>query len=206
MISEEVKLVQTSISYRTVLYGLVGSVFFGTFAYLLITLEWSVAKGTDPETVQVVAWGFRAFFIFFALWSLFSAFNTKTFQLTNDELVISRPLLLTKTSLPLSNIRRLSEDEFKINPSSGGSRINVYEGKQLLIEFANSKKIKMNSYEVAEYSEFRNRLSALTRRHNVKQTLSKGYVKSAKNEGYGWLAIFILLTFGLVISVTSSKV
>lgn len=205
MISKEARLVKTSISYRTVLYGVVGSVFFGTFAYLLITLEWSAAKGTDPETAQVMAWVFRALFIFFALCSLFSAFNTKTFQLTNDELVIIRPLLLTKSVLPLSTIRRLSEEEFKINPATGSSRINVYEGKQLIIEFANSKKIKMNSYEVAEYSEFRNKLSALVRRYDIKQTLSKDYIKSATHEGYGWLAILILLTLGLVISLVSSK-
>lgn len=205
MISEEIKPFTTTISYKSVLYGLVGAVFFGTIAYLLFTSDIKVAKGTDQETAEVFIWGLKALFVFFALWSLISAFNTKIYQLQLEELVIIKPLLFHKTAHHLSAISRLNEEDFKINPSSGGSRINVYEGKQLVIELRNGKKMKLNSFEVKEYMGFRNKLAIMCRSHQVRIDVGRSRVESGAYSGWGWLLFAILLTIGLVISVLTSN-
>lgn len=191
-------------SLRTIGFGLFGALFFGSFVYLMASSEWTVADGTDYKTGMTIMWIVLGAFVFFMLACLWATLTIKTIVLTSKTLIIKRPFLLLKKTVPIDNIRQVTESTFKINPTVRWTTYNVYEGKQILIECFNGKSILLNSFEISDYYNLTKQLNKLRRDKDKK---SEDYYEDLKNEnqGYGWLIFVALLTIGLIYSIIKQK-
>ena len=197
-------IMTTKPSIKTIGFGLVGTLFFGAFVYLMLSMKWNVAAGTDYKTGMAIMWVILGIFIFFSVGSLWTIFNIKTIILTSKTLIINRPFLLFKKTIPIDNIRQVTETPFKINPTIRWRTYNVYEGKQISLEFRQGKAIKLNSFEIPEYYSFTKNLNKLRRTKEESENEAEEFAHN-KNQGYGWLILICLLTFGLIYSIIKQK-
>jgi hypothetical protein len=195
---------KTKPSIKTIGFGLVGTLFFGALAYLLIKAKMEV-HGVDYNTGMTIKWVFIGVFIFFSIGSLFSALNIKTVVLTNNNLIIKRPLFLLKTIIPLSNIKSISEGPLKIKTSYRYRNYNIYDGQQITIEFFSGKTIKLNSYEISDFTVLTIRLNKyLSNNRSTKSNEDEDLLQN-KFSGFGFLIFLILITFGLIYSLLKQK-
>jgi hypothetical protein len=197
-------ILTTKPSIRTIGFGLVGTLFFGAFVYLMTSLEWTVADGTDYETGMIIMWIILGVFVFFTLGCLWTILTIKTIVLTGETLIIKRPFLLLKKTIPLENIRQVTESTFKINPTVRWTTYNVYDGKKILIECFQGKSILLNSFEISDYYNLTKQLNKLRRNKNNKFDDNSEDLKN-ENQGYGWLVFILLLTIGLIYSIIRQK-
>ena len=195
---------KTKPSIKTIGFGLSGTLFFGALANLLFKAKMTV-QGIDYNTGMIIKWVFIGVLIFFSLWSLFSLLNIKTVVLTDKKLIIKRPLLLLKTIIPLSNIKSITEGPFKIKTTYRSSNYNVYNGRQISIEFLSGKTIKLNSFEISDFSNLTSLLSKFLKDNRTKKSNEKEDLLQNKFSGYGFLILLVLLTFGLIYSLLKQK-
>ncbi len=112
---------------------------------------------------------------------------------------------MTKT-IPLAEIKSVTEGDFKINPSHAGRNINVFSGDKTIIELKNGKKIKYNSFEISGYYIFNGELQKVRRNIKTKNaTNANTAYKNYKYSGYGWLIFLIVLTLGLVYALIKQR-
>jgi hypothetical protein len=163
--------------------------------------EWKVAEGTDYKTGMVILWMLLGIFVFFSTACFLLLLSIKTIVLTDKNLIIKRPLLLIKLTIPLSNIKNIVDEEYKINSSHGWSTFHVFSGDQIIIELKNGKKKKFNSFEMSDYYLLTKNLNKLLRSNNKLKFVDNENQLTNKQEGYGWLVFVILLTFGLIYSI-----
>lgn len=197
-------ILTTKPSIRAIGFGLVGALFFGAFVYLMTSWEWTVADGTDYKTGMIIMWITLGVFVFFTLACLWSILTIKTIVLTSNTLIIKRPFLLLKKTVPIDNIRQVTESTLKINPTVRWTTYNVYDGKKILIEFFQGKSILLNSFEIVDFYNLTMQLNKL--RYNKNNNFDD-FNKDLKNEnqGYGWLVVISLLTIGLIYSIIRQK-
>ena len=189
-------------SVKTIGYSLFGTIFFGAFVYLMLPpSEWKVAEGTDYTTGMVILWMLLGIFVFFSTACFLLLLSIKTIVLTDKNLIIKRPLLLIKLTIPLSNIKNIVDEEYKINSSHGWSTFHIFSGDQIIIELKNGKKKKFNSFEMSDYYLLTKNLNKLLRSNNKLKFVDNENQLTNKQEGYGWLVFVILLTFGLIYSI-----
>jgi hypothetical protein len=197
-------ILTTRPSLRTIGFGLFGALFFGAIVYLMTSLKWTVADGTDFKTGMTIMWIILGVFVFFTIGCLWTILTIKTIVLTSKNLIIKRPFLLLKKTVPLDNIRQVTESTFKINPTVRWTTYNVYEGKQILIECFQGKSILLNSFEILDYYNLTKQLNKLRREKNNNSDDHNEDLKN-ENQGYGWLVFVALLTIGLIYSIIKQK-
>ncbi len=199
METTETNILTTSLSVKTIGFGLFGTIFFGAFTYMTRPTIWVIEKGTDGPVGLIIMCVTFGSFVFFASACLVMLLTVKTFVLTDKSFLIKRPLIFLTKAIPLTEIKSVTEGDFKINPSHAGRNINVYSGDKTIIELKNGKKIKYNSFEISDYYIFNGELQRV--RRNIKtKNATNAYTanKNNKYSGYGWLIFLIVLTLGLV--------
>jgi len=200
----ETKILTTRPSFKTIGFGLVGTMFFGAFAYLMLTLKWTVAEGTDYKTGMVAMWVIFGIFIFFSTASFLTILGLKVIVLTDKNLIIKRPLLLFRLTIPLINIKSIIEKDYQINTRHDFTDYNVFNGEKIIIELKNNKKVKFTSFEISDYYALTKQL----RKHlHDNRTELNDMKDSAENkyEGYGWLVFILFLTLGLVYALIKQR-
>jgi len=202
-LNEQIILV-TKPSIKTIGFGLVGTIFFAAFVYLILSMKWTVVNGTDKKTGIVIIWVILGSFIFFSLASLWTIVNIKTIVLTSKTLIIKKPFLFLSKSIPIDNIQLINEIPFKINSTIRWKTYSVYDGKQMLLKFYNGKSIKLNSFEIPEYYFLTQSLYKLKRNSDTKSNDIEEYLQN-KNQGYGWLIFIVFLTGGLIYSIIKHR-
>jgi hypothetical protein len=197
-------ILKTKPSLRTIGFGLIGTLFFGALAYSMTSSKWTVADGTDYKTGILIMWIVLGLFIIFMLACLWSVCNIKTIVLTNDALIIKRPLLLRNKTILIENIKNINERPFKINPKVRGVKYDVYEGKQITIECIQGKSVTLNSFEIPDFFNLANALYKLRGGKKINSDINEENLNN-ENQGYGWLILICLLTVGLVYSIIRQK-
>lgn len=198
----ETNIITIRPSIKAIGYALFGAIMFGAFAYLMLPpSEWKVAEGTDYITGMVFMWLLLGIFVFFSSACFLLLLGIKTIVLTDKNLIIKRPLLLLKLTIPLTNIKSMVNEEYKINSSHGWRSFHVFSGDQIVIELKNGKKKKFNSFEMSDYYLLIKNLNKLLRSNNNLKFVEYENQLTNKYEGYGYLVFVMLLTFGLVYSI-----
>lgn len=206
METTETNILTTSLSLKTIGFGLFGTVFFGAFAYMALPTRKMTVEGVSYETGMVIAWTVFGVFVFFASSCFVMLMTVRTFVLTNKFFIIKRPLLFLTKTIQLTEIKSATERNLKINPSHAGRNINVYSGDKTILELKNGKKIKYNSFEIPNYYIFNGELQRARRNIKTKNaTNTSSAYKGNKYAGYGWLIFLIVLTIGLVYSIIRQK-
>jgi hypothetical protein len=199
----EINIITTKPSLKTIGFGLLGTLFFGAFAYLILFSEWTVDKGTDYNTGITIIWIVLGGFIFFSVSCLITVLRLKIIILTNHNLIIKRPLLFLKIIIPLGNIKKIRDEVYKIDSSHGGSSFNVYNGHKMILDFYDGKKRSINSFEISDYYALNQKLKNIKRQN--KNIENDNYDYSNKLEGYGWLLFVLILTIGFIYSLIKQK-
>lgn len=206
METTETNILTTSLSLKTIGFGLFGTIFFGAFAYMALPTRKITVEGVSYETGMVIVWMIFGSFVFFASACFVMLMTVRTFVLTDKNILIKRPLLFLTKTIPLTEIKSITEGDFKINPSHAGRNINVYSGDKTVLELKNGKKIKYNSFEISDYYIFNVELQRARRNIKTKNaTDSYTAYKGNKYAGYGWLIFLIVLTLGLVYSLIRQR-
>ncbi len=183
-------------------FGVVGVVFFGVFVYLMLpTSKWKAADTTG----MTIMWIILGAFIFFQLLCLFAILTLKSIVLTDKKIVIKRPLLFFKLTIPLSNVKNIVSRDYNIRPSHDGIDLNVFNGYQTIIELTNGKKIKFTSFEISDYASVTKNLRALLTGAKQMKLTSSDKLSVNKYEGYGWLVFLIIVTLGLIFSIVKQQ-
>jgi hypothetical protein len=92
----------------------------------------------------------------------------KRIFLTLNEIGFVFPFLFKKKIYKIENIKSMLESDYKIQPIVRGSRMIIYEGKQIHIEFKNTTEIlTFNSYEIKDYNEFVKKLKIINKNDNL---------------------------------------
>ena len=201
----EQNILTTRPSFKTIGFGLLGTVFFGAFVYLMLTSKWSIADGTDYKTGMTIMWVTLGVFVFFSVACFFWALSVKTVVLTNKSLIIKRPLFLLKLTVPLSNIKAIREKDYEINTTHDWIDYNIFKGDETIIELKSGKRIKLNSFEISDYYTLTKNLNKLLRNNKQLKLPDDMRVETNRYEGYGWILFLVLLTFGLVYSIIRQK-
>jgi len=206
METTETNILTTSLNLKTIGFGLFGTIFFGAFAYMALPTNKMTVEGVSYETGMVIAWTVFGVFVFFAASCFVMLITVRTFVLTDKFILIKRPLLFLTKTIPLTEIKNVTEGYFKINPSHAGRNINVYSGDKTILELKNGKKIKYNSFEISDYYIFNVELQRVRRTLKTKNaTNSNTAYEDNKNSGYGWLIFLIVLTLGLVYALIRQR-
>lgn len=196
----ETTILTTKPSKEVIFISIIGTLFFGAFTYGLISNKWNVDSDTNFDMGMVIMWIITLAFIFFTFGCFSLLIFIKTICLTDQNLIIKRPLLLYKQIIPLKQIKRISEQDYKVNPSNRGVRLNVYNGFQCNIELLSGKIIKFNSFEIPEYYELKYHIQNGIKKRDIKQMMNQPEFKIKVNL-IGWIVFMALLTFGLIYSM-----
>lgn len=113
----ETNVLATSLSLKTIGFGLFGTIFCGAFAYMALPTSKMTVEGVSYETGMVIAWTLFGVFVFFASSCFVMLMTVRTFVLTDKFFLIKRPLLFLTKTIPLTEIKSVTERDFKINPS-----------------------------------------------------------------------------------------
>lgn len=206
MDTTETNILTTSLSLKTIGFGLFGTIFFGAFAYMALPTREITVEGVSYVTGMIIVWLIFGCFVFLASACFVMLLTVKTFVLTDKSFLIKRPLLFLTKTIPLAEIKSVAEGDFKINPSHAGGNLNVYSGDKTIIELKNGKKIKYNSFEISDYYIFNGELQRVRRNISTKNATNI-YPACVNNKysGYGWLIFLIVLTLGLVYALISQR-
>lgn len=143
---------------------------------------------------------FIGIIILFQIYLLVSLLRLRTIILTNENLIIKKPFLFQIETIPIENIRRISEKPTEINISTEEdvlNTINIYNGKQMELELYQGKTIKLNSIEIPEYDSLKKELIKQIRKNYG----FLGHLEDFKEAKY-LLTLFVLfigiITFGLL--------
>lgn len=177
----------------------IGYYLFGILFSLGLTYLLYISKSNPNEGQNEVVKGVIVFiFLSMALACTYMLLRSKKIVLTNKNLILSYPLLFYSKKIEFKNIKKVTEDNYKIESSHNFSQIDIYSGLKITIEFFDSKKIVINSMEITNYNLMSKNLKNTTRPY-FKIVLQD---KSQKNfQGYGYLLILVILTSGLLISL-----
>ena len=181
-------------SFLQIGFSIFGMLFFLSSAYLVYNPEVESYQKADYRAMWIIV----SLFCFFALGCLYMLLCSKKVELTNEFLSIEYPLLFKTKKISLDDIKKVSEGKHQINSSHDSTRIEVYNGQQITVEFFELKKIVITSFEVSNYEILAQNLKNVTKSYFKLHTGNK----SIKNhQGYGWLIFIIILTVGLVFSL-----
>lgn len=177
----------------------IGYYLFGILFSLGLTYLIYSSKSNPNEDQNEVVKGVIVFiFLSMALACTYMLLRSKKIVLTNKNLILSYPLLFYSKKIEFKNIKKVTEDNYKIESSHNFSQIDIYRGLKITIEFFDSKKIVINSMEITNYNLMSKNLKNTTRPY-FKIVLQD---KSQKNfQGYGCLLVLVILTSGLLISL-----
>ncbi|PBI88394.1 hypothetical protein BSF41_25220 [Flavobacterium sp. ACN2] len=181
-------------SFLQIGFSIFGMLFFLSLAYLAYNPEVESYQKADYRAMWVIV----SLFCFFAFGCLYMLLCSKKVELTNEFLSIEYPLLFKTKKVSLDDIKKVSEGNHQINSSHDSSRIEVYNGRQITVEFFELKKITITSFEVSNYEILAQNLKTVTKSYFKLHTGNKS-IKSY--QGYGWLIFIIILTVGLIFSL-----
>ena len=204
---DEIIIIKSKPSAKTIGFSFCGTIFFGTFAYILLSAEWNISADTNFLAATIIMYILCGVFLFFAVWCFWEFLRVKTVILTNKRLIIKRYLLFFQKNIPINNIKDISESPYTISGSGRGSIYQVYDGKQVQIKLKKGKSIKLNSFEIADYYSLIGHLQAISKDKNAflrKKMECESSIRY-RYQGYGWLLFVIIMTLGLVISVIKQK-
>ena len=140
---------KTKPGYALICIGIIGLVFLGSITCYLLNAIWLTNDYQKPKDVIVLI--IAGVFLFFTIMNLWLLLNIKIFTLTDDELIISKPILCFNKSIPLAEIMSIRQSDDPINMSRGFSTTTIYLGKKATIQLANGKKLKFSSIEIRGY-------------------------------------------------------
>jgi hypothetical protein len=190
----ESDIIKTKPSINLIAFGILGTLFFGSFTYIVLSKALNV--NTDIDLRLIIIWITAAMLAFFTSACFAMLLSLKTITLTHQMLIIKRPLLFYEKIVPIENMRSISEKDYNINPSHDGSKISVYTGRQTIIELTNDKIIKFSSFEIPEYLEIKDRIKRVLNKNLSHKTDIKYHNKESIL--FFWIILMSLLTIGLI--------
>jgi len=175
-------------------FSIFGMLFFFSAAYLVYNPEVESYQKTDYRAMWVII----SLFCFFAIGCLYMLLSSKKVELTDEFLSIEYPLLFKAKKVSLDDIKKVTESNYNVQSSHDFKTIEVYNGRQIKIEFFELKKLTITSFEVTNYKILAQNLKNVTKSYFKLHTENKNIKNS---QGYGWLIFIIVLTVGLIISL-----
>ena len=209
--NDEVVIIKSNPSVRAIGFCIVGTIFFGAIAYMLLSADWKISA-ENYWLHTIIMWTLCGGFLLFALACLWTGMQLRTIVLTNKRLIIKNILPFFTKNILISNIKDISESPLEMNASS--SRVGtfkVYDGKQVEIKLQNGKSFKISSFEISDYYSLIKQLRIVSKDKNAllrkKQKTASEDENPIRNnyQGYGWLLFVIILTCGLVYALIKQK-
>ncbi|HEY1195080.1 hypothetical protein [Flavobacterium sp.] len=180
-------------------FSLFGMLFSLSVSYLIYNPEVESYEKGD----YLAMWILISIFGIFALGCIYMLLSSKKVELTDEFLSIEYPLLLKTKKVSIDDIKKVTESNYNIKSSHDFSTIEVYNGRQIKIEFFELKKLTITSFEVTNYEILSQNLKNVTKSYFKLHTGNK----SIKNfQGYGWLIFIIILTVGLLFSLIQKNI
>ncbi|MDO7138926.1 hypothetical protein [Algibacter lectus] len=185
-------------SAKSIAFGVVGTLFFGVFAFKMLSLTWTVSEGTNEIVGYVILWIMTFIFLFFAISTLIWLLNTQIIQISKNELRISKPLIFLHKSIYIKDIKRVYQKDYKIKSAHDHKIINIYDGFKTIIVLKNNKEISINSFDTTDYNAFNKKIKQRISYYKEKNTETKEVSTLDKWNGISWL-IFTIVTTIIVI-------
>lgn len=185
-------------SAKSIAFGVVGTLFFGVFAFKMLSLTWTVSEVTNEIVGYVILWIMTFIFLFFAISTLIWLLNTQIIQISKNELRISKPLIFLHKSIYIKDIKRVYQKDYKIKSAHDHKIINIYDGFKTIIVLKNNKEISINSFDTTDYNAFNKKIKQRISYYKEKNTETKEVSTLDKWNGISWL-IFTIVTTIIVI-------
>jgi hypothetical protein len=163
---------KTLISTRGIILGSIG-ITVGLF-FLSMTFQMSMVSNVNEIFTLIAIEGIRGIFIGITLYALIGILNLKIIYLTENSLVLRKPMLFSKKEILFNEINRIERKDYKIevaNKSVFSSEThNVYQGKQMIIWLKRRKSIKLNSFEIGDYKALISKFSIIYNQYKISST------------------------------------
>ena len=185
-------------SAKSIAFGIVGTLFFGIFAFKMLSLTWTVSEGTNEIVGYIILWTMTLIFLFFAISTFIWLLNTKTIQIRENELRISKPLIFLHKSIYIKDIKRIYQKDYKIKSAHDHKIINIYDGLKTIIVLKNNKEISINSFDTTDYNTFNKRIKQRISYYKDKNTETKEVSTLDKWHGINWLIFATITTIILI--------
>jgi len=180
-------------SAKSIAFGILGTLFFGIFAFKMLSLTWTISKGTNEIASYIILGITTLVFLFFAISTLIWLLNTRIIQIRKNELRIIKPLLFLHKSIFIKDIKRVYQKDYKIKSAHDHKIINIYDGFKTIIVLKNNKEISINSFDTTEYNTFNKKIKQRISFYKEKSTETKEVSTLDKWNGISWL-IFVTAT------------
>lgn len=172
----------------------IGSSIFFTFIYLIIAYytynaEWENNKQSDNTIILIVT----IIICLFAVGSLYMLLSSKKVELTNEKLTISYPYIFRIKEIDINDIRKVKEDDYTMIYVQNYTKKDIYKGKKITLEFFESKKIVITSYEVTNYDLLASNLKNITKSY-FKLKIENQNIKNSQNYGCIIFTVILILT------------
>jgi len=179
-------------------FSFAGILFGNGFAFLVYDSSSNIGEN-DNRNVMLL---FTTFFVLFSIMSLYMLLTSKKVILSNDSLTIKYPFLFHTKNIDFDDIENVYEDKYKVESSHNFTRIEVYSGKKIIIEFYESKKVVITSLEVSNYLNLANNLKNITKSYfKISADYYNENYSKTNIRAYIWLVFIVSLTFGLIYSL-----
>ena len=176
-------------TFKSIGFYFFGFVFFGLLGYKMTLNNWN-SNNHEELYITILFWIISIIFISVSITMLFTLLNLRYLKLNDQELIITKPLLFHSKHTLVSDINFISQKKYDIKSSNN----NLYNGLQTILQLKNGYEIKFNSFETSDYNNINDKLRKLIK--NRERRNSEIYKRKNKNkwDGYGWLAILIVVT------------
>ncbi|HEY2580505.1 MAG TPA: hypothetical protein VGI43_01785 [Mucilaginibacter sp.] len=154
-------LFKTNPGYVMIVIGVLGSIFFDFWFFSMTTAK-GMPSGVDQSAGKIIFIIFECIFLLFCLGCFLMALSFRIFTLTQNQLIIKRPLLFYNRTIYLADIDRIKEVDAPIRVENNtifpSDRDIIYNGRRVTLELKSGKKIKISSLETGSYKTFRHQL------------------------------------------------
>jgi hypothetical protein len=146
---------KTKPGLRLLILGVVGSTGFGFFDYILAFSKWDFSD-TGQIAGHLIQYSFVAVITAIFITGLWLIIGFKQYILTENELIVERPLIFTCQIIQLSDIQKVYSEDYTMkvadnkNPfEKDKNQLEVYHGRKVTILLKNQKKLQLTSFEVS---------------------------------------------------------
>lgn len=156
------------------------------------------APSTHQGNVPWVLWAMGALFIFLTAASAGKGLAAPCLVLTDEAVVLCRPLLGQQRRVALDGIVRVEEERYTLTSTYRGLRVTFFEGKEMVLHLATGQQLRFNSLEIPQYELFVTHLQQAWQ--PAAGTLPCARVLPTDKDWptYAWISFMLLFTCGLL--------
>ncbi len=145
---------KTSPTVKLFMVGIIGGAFFGWIDYVMLSSKWNL-NNINHLLGYLITFCMFGIFTLGVCVSLWVMIGFKQHHLTENELIITRPLLFTRRIVQITDIEVVSGEDYEINVADKykgffdeTNKTSVYTGRKITLKLKGGEQLELKSFEI----------------------------------------------------------